>query len=159
MQHYTANVKYILHLAKQILLFINSTGHTYPERSGEHPPPVPSGHGSRYRERESRKGSRPEDAGRNVYRETTGDERAGKQHREDDTEPDVTEKRGTERRMTHDEGVSAPPTPPRHTVSGKEITGPSTARGAGAPPPRNPVCRAGRTYSAYRPPRPAGRTD
>ena len=38
---------------------------------------------------------------------TTGDERAGKRHREDGTEPDVTEKGGTERRMTHDEGVPA----------------------------------------------------
>jgi hypothetical protein len=67
-QHYIANVKYILHLAKQFLLFINNTGHMYPERSGEHPSTVPSGHGSRYREREYRKGSRPEETGTNGHR-------------------------------------------------------------------------------------------
>jgi hypothetical protein len=86
-QHYTANVKYILHLAKQILLFINNTGHMYPERSGEHPSTVPSGHGSRYRERKHRKGSRPEEAGTNGHRKKMKQEKKMPQNSIEKTVP------------------------------------------------------------------------
>ena len=79
-QHYIANVKYILHLAKQFLLFINNTGHMYPERSGEHPSTVPSGHGSRGKE-STEKGAGQKRPGRtDTEKDETGKKDAAKQH-------------------------------------------------------------------------------